>query len=469
VADERCRVTVIGIRNQADVAVPARLPVGEYAYALAATLQEHDSDGMPAAWSLKVPGRPPLPPFASLDMAGVTDGQVLYLCDLAEGEYDEPLVLEVSECVAETVERMGNRRWTVGSAARAALVLSVAWAVASSASWLLTEQSHGTVAGLLALLAGVALIVTAWLGQAERFGFTRMLRLALAMSAVPCLAVTGWFAGLGSSGGHHASGHALAVAVAGLAVGAAAGALAAMAAMPGIETVSLAVLATLAAAGACALSLSGATAAQAAAVTAAAGYWLVVLAPSLAVRVAATWEQLSREEDTEQTVVFARGLTLAGTYIGAVAVAASLVLLAAAGSPYALALAGVVAAAMLLRAATCKLLIEAMPIVIAGLAGLFALLMLAPRDLGGGRIVPVLAEWPVGLVLLILGVTGTVAWSARQGAAQDQPPAPRSLAVPRKRQAALRGALTLFSVAVLPLVLGTFGIYAQLTSVGHHL
>jgi hypothetical protein len=195
----------------------------------------------------------------------------------------------------------------------------------------------------------------------------------------------------------------------------------------------------------------------------------VVLAPSLAVRVAATWEQLSREEDTEQTVVFARGLTLAGTYIGAVAVAASLVLLAAAGSPYALALAGVVAAAMLLRAATCKLLIEAMPIVIAGLAGLFALLMLAPRDLGGGRIVPVLAEWPVGLVLLILGVTGTVAWSARQGAAQDQPPAPRSLAVPRKRQAALRGALTLFSVAVLPLVLGTFGIYAQLTSVGHHL
>jgi hypothetical protein len=470
VADQRCRVTVIGTRYMTDVAIPAQAPIGEYASALAASLKEPESDVLPSAWSLKVAGYAPMPPHASLDSAGVTDGQLLYLCDVTDGEHDEPLELEIDECVASTIDRIGDRQWTPRTAVAITLIMSALWLVGAAASWLITKPTDGITAGSLSLLGAIALAVTAWLGQAERFGLTRFMRLMLAMAAVPCLSVTGWFAGLDSSGGHLAVGRSLAAATIGLAVGFAAGALAALSAVPGIETLALVALAAVVSPAACLLVLSGATAREVTAVTAVAAYWLIALSPGLAVRLATTWEQVSREEDTEHAVVWARGLALAGTFIGAVVIAISLVLMAARGNTFDVALVAVLCCALLLRASTCRLVIEAVPIITAGLAGLFSLAVLAPRYFGQGGPIPALAESVLGLAMLSLGVVGTTIWSAqdRQAAERLRPARHRSVTATKPRMA-LRVALTLCSIAALPLMLGTFGVYASLASLGHHL
>lgn len=470
VADQRCRVTVIGTRNKADVAIPAQLPIGEYAHSLAQSLEEPESDVLPSAWSLKVAGRPPMPPQASLDSVGVTDGQLLYLCDLADGEHDEPLVLEVDECVASTIDRIGDRRCTPRTAVAITLIMSVLWLVAAAASWLISEPTDGTAAGSLSLLAAIALAVAAWLGQAERFGLTRLMRLMLAVAAVPCLSVTGWFAGLAAAGGHLALGRSLAAATIGLAVGFAAGALAALSAIPAIETLALAALAAVASPAICVLVLSGTTAREVTAITAVAGYWLIALSPGLAVRLAATWEQASREEDTEQAVAWARELALAGTFTGAIVTAISLVFMAAIGNRFDIALVFILCCAMLLRAGNCRFLVEAVPIVAAGLLGLFSLAMQAPRYSGHGGLIPALAESGLGLAMLGLAVIGTATWPAHDSErGVRRRPVGHLSATPAKLQIAMRVALTLCSIASLPLVLGTFGVYASLASLGHHL
>lgn len=460
----------MGTRYTADVAIPAQAPIGEYASALAASLREPESDVLPSAWSLKVAGYAPMPLHASLESAGVTDGQLLYLCDVTDGEDDEPLVLEVDECVASTIDRIGDRQLTPRTALAITLITSVVWLVGAAASWLITKPTDGTTAGSLALLAAIALAVAAWLGQAERFGLTRFMRLMLAIGAVPCLSVTGWFAGLDWSGGHLAVGRSLAAATIGLAIGFAAGALAALSAVPGIETLALVALAAMVSPAVCLLVLSGATAREVTAVTAAAAYWLIALSPGLAVRLATAWEQASREEDTEHAVVWARGLALAGTFIGAVIIAISLVLMAARGNTFDVALVAVLCCALLLRASTCRLVIEAVPIITAGLAGLFALAVQAPRYSGHGGLIPALAESVVGLVMLGLAVIGTASWSAEDRRAAGRRRRVGHLSdTPTKPRIAMRIALTLCSIAALPLVLGTFGVYASLASFGHHL
>lgn len=465
-ADQRCRVTVIGSTMHADVAIPALAPVGEYAYVLAERLREPQADDLPAAWSLRVCGGSPLPPYACLDSAGVIDGQLLYLCDLTEGEYDEPLVLEIGECVAGTMRRLGDRRWTVSLAAPVTLLLGAAWLVAAMATWLFTQGSRATAAGSLALIAGVALAVAAWLGQSERLGLTRAVRLVMAGAVVPCLAITGWFAGLTSTGGQLATHHALGAAVVRLAIGALAGSLAALSAVPGIETVALAALAGVASLIACVLDLAGASAGAAVAITAVCGYWLVALAPGLAVRLAASWEHLSRAEDTEQAVTWARGLTLAGTCTGAVTAGLGVVLAAFARNPFDLALAGVVSTALLLRAGTCRLLTEAVPVVMAGLTGLFALAMALPRFLGLAGVAPALVQATLGLVMLAAGVAGTTTRAVQPGPDDLDPPMADPPSAARK---ALRIALTVWSIATIPVALGTLGLYAQIISTGRHL
>jgi hypothetical protein len=470
VADQRCRVTVIGTSVRADVAVPALVPIGEYAHVLAESFQEPETDVLPAAWSLKAAGGAPIPPHASLESAGVIDGQLLYLCDLTDGEYDEPLVLEVDECVASTIDRIGDRQWTPRVAVTVTLIMSVLWLVAAAASWLIARPADRTAAGFLSLLAALALAVAAWLGQAERFGLTRVLRLVLAIGAVLCLSVTGWYAGLDASGGHLASGRSLAAAMIGLAVGLVAGALAAMSAIPGIETLALAALTVVVSPAICLLVLFGATAREVTAITAVAGYWLIALSPGLAVRLAATWEQVSRAEDTRHAVVWARGLTLTGTFIGAAGTAISLVLMAGAGDVFDIALVGVLCCGLLLRSATCRLLIEAVPIVAAGLLGLFSLAVRAPRFSGHGGLIPALAESGLGLAMLGLAVIGTTLCSAqdREASVRRRPAGQLAVAASKPRTAT-RVALTLCSIAALPLLLGTFGVYASVVSLGHHL
>jgi hypothetical protein len=465
--DQRCRVTVVGARKQADVALPARAAIGEYANSLAVLCGQAEMDGLPAAWSLSVAGRPPLPSSASLEGAGITDGQLLYLRDLTEGEYDEPVVLEVDERVASTLDRISGPRWSAGTMASAALVVSAVWLTAAAIFWLVTARGSHTLAGSVALGAGCALAVGAWVGRAERLGITRAMRLTLALSVVPCWASAGWFIGMASAGGELKDPGALATALVGLAGGAMAGALAALTAAPGIATTTLSVLAVGAGAAAWLFVGLGTGRQEIAAVVAVAAYGLIVLSPTIASHMTAVWQELSREEDTELAVIWAYWLTLSCTAIACASLAVTLALAGSARDPYDIALALVLSCALLLRAAGCKLLAEAVPIVAAGLTGLFAVAMEAPRYLGQPAWVSAAAVSALGLAALVMGMALTFGHAAKHPAGTSrETTAPGSAG---RGTAAVRVALTLCWVAALPLAAGTFGLFGHMVSMGRHL
>jgi hypothetical protein len=465
--DQRCRVTVVGARKQADVALPAGAAIGEYVNSLAALCGQEEKDALPAAWSLSVAGRPPLPSAASLDGAGITDGQLLYLCDLAEGEYDEPVVLEVDERVASTLDRISGPRWTAGTVASAALIVSAVWLTAAAIFWLLTAHGSHTLAGSVALGAGCALAVAAWFGRAEHLGITRAMRLTLALSAVPCWATAGWFIGLASAGGGLKDLGALAAALVGLAAGAMAGALAALTAVPGIATTAVTFLAFGTGAATWLFVGLGTAGREIVAVVAVAAYGLTVLSPAIASHLSALWQELSREEDTERAVIWAYGLTLSCTVIACASLAVTLALAGTARDPYDIALALVLSCALLLRATGCTLLAEAVPIVAAGLTGLFAVVMEAPGHFGQPAWASAAAVSALGLAALVVGIALTFGHAAKHPAGTSREttaPAPAS-----RRKVAVRVALTLCWVAALPLAAGTFGLFGHMVSMGRHL
>jgi hypothetical protein len=329
VSDLRCRVTVVGTKNQADVALPARASIGDYADVLAALVGEDDNDVLPPMWSLKAVGRDPLPPHASLESEGITDGQLLCLHDLTEAEFDEGLVLEVEERVAVTTDRVGGPRWTPLTAAWVTLITGAAWLTAAVISWVIARGSDGA----LALVVGVFLAAFAWAGHAESIGMKRPIRLVIAISVVPFLSAVGWYEGMTWSDSRLAAAMS-AAAIIGLAIGAVAGSLAALAAVPGIETTAMTMLLAAACGVACLLVVRGATSGEASAVGAVAGYGLIVLGPGMAVRLSALWLHMSGEQDTEHAVVWAHSLTVAGCIIASAVTGISLVSAGAARNPF---------------------------------------------------------------------------------------------------------------------------------------
>jgi WXG100 protein secretion system (Wss), protein YukD len=469
VVDQRCRVTVVGASKQADVALPARAAIGEYVHSLAALCGQEETDGMPAAWSLGMAGRAPLPSSVSLEGAGIADGQLLYLRDLTEGEYDEPVLLEVDEQVASTLDRISGPRWAPAIMASVTLIVSAVWLTAAAIFWLLTARDDRTLAGAVALGAGCALAAAAWLGRSRGLGVSRVMRLILAVSVVPCWASAGWFIGLNAAGGDLKDPGVLAAALVGLAAGAGAGALAALAAVPGIATTALAVLTVAAAAATWLFVGLETTGHEVIAVVAVVAYGLVILSPSMAGHLAALWQDLSREQDTELAVVWAHSLTLSCTVIAAAGLVVTLGLAGAARNPYDIALTVVLSGALLLRAGTCKFLAEAVPIMVAGFTGLFAVAMEAPRYWGQPGWVSALAVSALGLATLVLGMTLTFGHSAMNPAGPDRGTTARAVAPPGKRAAAVRIALTLCWVAALPLAAGTFGLFGHMISMGRHL
>jgi hypothetical protein len=321
----------------------------------------------------------------------------------------------------------------------------------------------------VALGAGCALAAAAWLGRASHLGITRPIRLILAVSVVPCWACAGWFIGLSAAGGDLQGPGVLAAALVGLAAGAGAGALAALAAVPGIATTALTVLTVAAASATWLFAGLAMTGHEITAVVAVAAYGLVILSPTMAGHLAALWQDLSREQDTELAVVWAHSLALSCTVIAAAGLVITLGWAGAARNPYDIALTVVLSAALLLRAGTCKFLAEAVPIVVAGFTGLFAVAMEAPRYWGQPGWAPALAVSALGLVTLVLGMTLTFGHSAMNSAGTGPDRTARAGARPGQRPAAVRIALTLFWVAALPLAAGTFGLFSHMVSMGRHL
>jgi type VII secretion integral membrane protein EccD len=453
---DHCRITVVGERNQVDLAVPAAIPVGEYASRLARMCGQRTSDALPAVWSLAPAAGQAIPLDRSLSDAGVLDGQRLYLRDLAAGEADEPVVAEVAETVADEGRHPGRLTGTGRAVTMAALGLG--W-LAAAAAYLATRPGHHQAGGGGAALAvaGLALPVVAWLLRRRRTAMPGWLPLLTALSAIPCLSAAAAVLAWGT--GDQAS----VVIAAGL--GANVGALAALAAAPGAATVACELLMAVGWATAGALSNAHVGAAQAAAVAAVLASTGYALAPRMAAALAglpfgqpaapAVWEPAVVDAMIIRTVRLIA--LLAG--VCAVTLAVSLPVLGAAPGPFPVALAVVLAVGLLARAFDASWAVYAIPAAAAGLTGLFGALVLAGGRLGD-------ASWAgaalvaAGALIAAAGICATLATTMppglRQPAGPDRHPWSHLIAF-------------VCDLATLPLTLGVFGVFHQMMMLGRHM
>ncbi|MFE0460000.1 type VII secretion integral membrane protein EccD [Kitasatospora sp. NPDC058965] len=445
-ADRHTRVTVVGEQRRVDLALPADAPIAEYVTMLAQLCGEEELEALPAAWSLAPPGGRPLSPVSSLRAAGVVDGQLLYLRDAAEGEFEEPLVRDVEELVADAADSFGDLRWTARGRAATTAALGAVWVAAGCLAAALTGGRSATAGGPTALGAGLVLLLTAWVLRRAGAAVPRRLALSCALGAVPCLAVAGWFLP------HAHGGSPLAAAL-----GAVVGAGAALGAVPCVASAAVLLFGAVAAAVVGLLTGLRADAVEDAAAVAVAGYALLLLAPWLAAQLAALGLEPEPAEQADDVVLAmvrrARTVLLHWTLAVSLVLGAALAVLGASPGGYPPALACCLAVAALLRAGTFRLLPEVVPVVAAAAAGLFSALLAAPAQLSA-------PGWtgPVGVTVvgaLLLG-SGAV-------------PALRRPAELPKRSAAVTMLGTLCGVAAVPLALGVFGVFGYLTAFGHHL
>jgi len=446
-ADQQCRVTVIGAARRADVALPAWTPIGEYISSLTEMCGQADDATFPAAWSLSTAGQAALPPVACLAEAGVTDGQVLYLCDATAGEYDEPVIFEVEELVDDVAGRAAGPPWAGRIRSVTALFAGAGWLIAAVA-----VMASKPGAGLLGPAVAAALVpaLVAWLARRDALGIGRPARVVLALSAIPGLAGAGWLAVRVAHGD-------LALAVAGLAAGGMAGALAAIIAVPGVLVIAAALLTFASAVTATALAMTRASTAESAATAAVLGYVLLLQAPGLAARLAALRSWLPEPPDATRTVVQAHRLMIGTSVIAGLGAGVALVLAGRSGNIFAFALAGCLSAALVLRAGAFRFAAQAVPSLVAGLAGLFAI---AVTGIGELRVSP----WLLPAVLAAAGAAGLltgVVSSVRCLAGRGRPAGTPS----RWAQAIV----VVCSIAALPLLVGVFGAFGHLVSMGRHL
>jgi type VII secretion integral membrane protein EccD len=449
--DPRCRVTVVGERRRVDLALPAHAPVAEYALALARMCGQAEDELLPAAWSLAVTGRPPLPLTASLAAAGITDGAVLHLRDVLVGEADEAVVRDIEEEVTEASARFGTWPWDRRHRAVSLMAAAALWLVAAVVTTAVTVPRDVVVQPvLLAALAAVAAVSVAWTARRRSWPVPLPVRALTALVAVPALAIAGE-----RLAGAHPAGGALALDTA---VGAAVGAVAVFAAAPGIFTAALPPVALV---GVVAVTVLGALRAdtlQATAFTTVLVLGLFTLTPWAAGRVAAYSVDERRLEQADAETLDAlvrqsRWLLVTASAVLATVLGVTLVLLARSADPYAQALAGCAAVALLARADGFGLVAEAFPALLAAAAGLLALVFEVPERFSVPWWTGPLAATAVGLVLL-LSATSTTARGRRPGKAR-----PGGHAVLE----------FLCSTATAALAVGVFGVYGRLVTMGHGL
>ncbi|MFB7124343.1 EsaB/YukD family protein [Kitasatospora sp. NPDC056273] len=444
-ADGHCRVTVVGEHKRVDLAVPAAAPIAEYVTTLARLVGQEELEALPAAWSLAVPGGPTLHPVSSLREAGVQDGQLLYLRDAAEGEFEEPLIRDVDELVADVADSFGDLRWTSRARAVCATVLGALGLAAACVTAASRGGWSGAVAGPVAVGAAFVLVITGWLLGRSTLDLPSRLGLPIALAAVPCAAVAGWFLPDPVDGNATAA-----------ALGAMVGAGAALWAAPSVVAAAVLLFGVAGAAVVGLLEAVHADLAQGAAAVAVVGYGMLLIAPWLAGQLAALWPTERGSEDGAVRVMVHRARTLLLCWTAAVSLllAVALAVLGSAHGGYPPALAGCLAVAALLRAGTFRLLAEAAPVVVAGAVGLATTLLFAPEAMAAPGWVGPVALCVVGVLMAGTGV----ALSFRRTAAREA-----------ERPPALNVLGTLCGVAAVPLALGVFGVFQNLAAFGHHL
>ncbi|GLZ16202.1 hypothetical protein Acsp04_64370 [Actinomadura sp. NBRC 104425] len=393
-ADERCRITVVGERRQVDVAVPAHAPIAEYASMLADLCGQDGSDAMPPAWSLAPAGRPPLQPDVTLGSAGVVDGETLYLRDLLEGEIDGPVVSDIEEEIAQLEDdgTMWNARTRAYTTVVVGLLVLVGAAVALGAA----GGAPGAVAAGVPLFAtGLAAPLLAWNAAGKHWPVPAAVRTALAAAAAPLL--TGAVLALPLSG----TGARLAAALA----AALTGALAAYLAAPSAPTMVLLLGCGAALLLAVPLTVAGADAAQAAAVVAVVVFHLLAALPRLASQVATLPPGAAEMDDVADTVRRVQRLLILLNTACCLTIMACLGVLSLSDDWFALGLTLCLGVALLCRASGSRLTVVVASLLLSGLVGLGALVLRVPDrlpELG-------LPDWSGPLVLVLVGVV--VLWA----------------------------------------------------------
>jgi hypothetical protein len=454
--DTRSRITVVGARKRIDVAVPATTPIGEYVAGLADLCGQDGRGPLPAAWSLALAGAAPLPLDTSLGSVGIVDGQVLYLRDLARDPGADPVVEDVDELVAAQARAQRDRNMPPGLVVMA---LALLW-LGGTAVLALRYQAAPIGPATLLIVAGLCLLGGGWSLYQRQGHIPAPLRLAVSLTAVPCLAIAGALVAHALAGGAYAWCGAIA--------GANVAMLMALAAVP--EALLVAVELQFAAAAGLApiLVLAGAGLTQAAAAAAVVALALLGLSKTLAATIALSVQRPTRRASsvahavTELLIRSSRLLTvvIAGP---SVALAIAFVVLAASGNGFAVALSAVAGVALLVRARQRGFTNEVVFIGGAGVVGLFAALTALLATVAGGLTVGVFAV--AGLGLLALG-------SALTMMRRPQPAPPAAgvtaavVAVRPDRYRFIDVIGVLCHIACVSLALGVFGVFADLMGMG---
>ncbi|MDQ0786694.1 type VII secretion integral membrane protein EccD [Streptomyces sp. B3I8] len=448
--DERCRVTVVGNRRRVDLAVPARAAIAEYAPRLIRMCgQEEENDALPAVWSLALAGERPFSPGMSLAESGVADGATLYLRDVSAGEDDEPVITDLDELVREANE--GGVRWDTRHRALTLAFLGVGTMTVAFGTLVVLGRAAGNfypLGGLGALITGVGAALLAGHATRRAWPLPQPVRLGVALSAVPLLtlgAVLFPFA------------HSASAAILCAGVGAVIGALAARLAVNHVLTLSTLTLAAVGLLVTGLLAGVGVTLVEAAAVVAVLAMEGLRIAPALSGHLVALSDTPRDDATSEETVpeLVRRGRrVLAGLSVLLSSVAmAAFAELARSGNPYALTLTATVAGVLLLNAGQSRFTAAVLPPAVTGVAGVAALALSVPGNLGAPNWAGPLIGVLVGLAMFGTGVVRALP--------DGEPTTERPGWV-----VGLAGALALASVL---LAVGVFGVFGDLMRMGESL
>lgn len=436
---------MIGAQRRVDVAVPSAAPIGEYVAGLADLCGQDRRDALPAAWSLAPAAAPPLPLGESLAGAGVVDGQVLYLRDVAGDPDDVPVVLDIDETIIEGAEALRDH-----GVRRGLLVTGVGllWSLATAcALWIMPEP--GAVPASIALaLGGIALILLSWGLEQRKALLPQHMLLAMSLTAAPSFAAAGGLLGNMTAGSELRWPGAL--------VGANLAVLLALSATPAGAVIAIEISLALGGLLAPALVAAHADMLQSTAAVTVVALSLVALSRRVAALIA-----VFGSSTTEPSVLLGRTRRLLlMVLIGPVlALLVTLPMLGRSGNIWGILLCLTVSGALLTRANQAVIPIESAVLATTGAAGIFGFASVYMLRMST-------AAWAVALVILVgLAIVGTglaYTLSAPPGGGPREPTGP-----PKKRVADYAGMVCLVLSA--PLALGALGVLGVLMDEGRAL
>jgi ESX secretion system protein EccD len=452
-ADQRSLVTVVGTRKRVDVALPAGAPVGEYAARLADLCGQDSHDVFPPAWSLTPAGGAPLAMEDSLADAGVADGAVLYLIDVAGDPGGEPAIEDIEELVAD---QTAAARSAEGPRGLIVIALALAWLAVTGC--VLLVQHGGLTAAITMTLASLVLLAASWALQQRRSAVPPMLCLVMSLTSAACMAAAGGllFAEMGAGLGW-----------VGVVAGANLGVVMALATTP--EIILFAIELELLVAGLLIplfvpLKVNGEEAAAAVVVAAVAllggSKWIAASITAWASQPPKANAPMAQAV-TGMLVRARRVLTfvLAGPVLALTVVQP---VLALSGNRWGIALAAVSGTALLVRTKQAGFQGETIAFGVAGLTGVFAAVAAVATGLGGtGTAAITLAV--CGFVVLGIGILITLVQLPITESRTDVSLA-GAAAAGRRSLAEVVGLLC--NLAVAPLAMGVYGVYPELARIG---